>query len=144
MFPGAKTWLLGNYFNLKEYERARMTDEIVENILKWLLVNIRRFADKKDEVQVWNPMTLIYLPGKVKMVVSDPRVLQALDEDKTLVDKNKFSYLGIMVFNKRFRNNVMSLTRSSEQVQRRRALTNGLTGRSHFNLLDGILNKVIT
>lgn len=43
---------------------------------KYLLQRIKEYADKKDEVTFWNPVTLWYMAGTLKCTISDPKIMQ--------------------------------------------------------------------
>ena len=77
--------------------------------------------------------------GIDKMIISDPHVLESIEKDRSLIVKSKNSFFATRVLNQRVRENVLAMTRSHEQLQRRRAMTHGLTGSQHFKILDGYI-----
>lgn len=49
VYPGARNWVLGNIGEMGEYEKARLSDTVVEVPFKWLLLNINKFVGKKGQ-----------------------------------------------------------------------------------------------
>lgn len=79
IFPGARTWLIGNIGTLTQYQEIRMQKKrTVEVPFKWMLSNIKSLVrDKKEqeEVKEWSPVSLIYVPPKMQLHLSDPVIL---------------------------------------------------------------------
>lgn len=85
----------------------------------------------------------MYING-VRLIVSDPHVLQGFQDNySTLLDKGTNAGFNV-IMNKRTRNNVLALARCPEQLKRRRTFSNGFSGAKHFEILDGIIQKVLT
>lgn len=72
IYPGAKRWIIGNLSEMRENEKIRKTNELVEGPFRWMIKNMAKFADKKDEVKDWYPLILLKLMNKVKIYVADP------------------------------------------------------------------------
>lgn len=135
MFPGSKRPIVGAIKELLRYQQERQSDKVVEVDSKWLIANMHLFLDKKQqEVPKWNPIMLKYMLGKLEMFVADPEVIGEIMADNKIVDKH--SHLKEFIFNARLKDSVITMSRCSEQIQRRRAFMNCFSGTSNFNILD--------
>lgn len=140
-YPGCRRWLMGNYKEVESFVHAYATDPYTEVQWKWLWDNVGKFVDKKVDVPKWKPTVLKNILG-LKISIQDPEIIQDFMNDKSLLEKSLSSGF-MMIWNKRARINVFTLLKSSEQVQRRRAFSNGFSGARHFKMMDGIVEKVL-
>ena len=82
---------MGNASTFEDFQKARATDKIVEVPMKWMMELKRHelaLEKKADKQQNWVPVSLFCLPPKVVLLISDPAIVKALNDDKTLMFKN--------------------------------------------------------
>lgn len=61
-------------------------------------------------------MTLVWLPVQSKLIISDPVIIQSLEENKELFDKNANSFLMDNVWDTELKDNLFNASKSSDQV----------------------------
>ena len=133
VFPGSRRPIVGAVSEMMAYANARKSDEVVEIDTKWLYNNMSKFLDKKESAPEWSGIWLRYLFGRAELFISDPVVAQDVLNNNQIVDKHSWT---TVIFSPRLADNVTSMKRSQEQVQRRRAFMNCFSGTSNFNILD--------
>ena len=112
IYPGAKKWMLGNMNAIWDYMIIRKSNEVVPNPVLWMLHNVKQYAEKKEDVPSWIPVTLIHWPLTTQLYVADPYFMQTLQEDKTLWDKDSFlAYL----CDKRTNDNIFAMRKCPAQ-----------------------------
>lgn len=65
-------------FEYKVFNEVRVTEEVVGMRFTWLLENISRFVDGKDEkeeIGQWKPVILMYTLGVLYIFVNDPQII---------------------------------------------------------------------
>lgn len=68
--------------------------------------------------------------GQVKLLFSDPEIFEAIQNDKTIAEKD--SCVGKFIFGSCIANNIFSMDASEDQSRRRKAIMNMVTGKANF------------
>ena len=108
----------------------------------WMMLNIQKFADKKDNVNIWNPATLFYMPtsrmGKSIIILSDTQIISDLMEDQSQFDRQVTTFGGA-IWGSQLGDNIFNISRGPEQTERRRTYIKCF---SDYNLIDKTVEKV--
>lgn len=107
-----------------------MSDAVVEIIFKWLLQNIDKFVDKKEDVVHYAPVTLTYYLGQPKLLLSDPELLEVMHNDKSVMQKN--SSVAKYMMTSCITNNVFTMDHGPDQMARRKEIIHMFTGKANF------------
>lgn len=72
----------------------------------------------------------MYNAGVVNLFVADPDVMQGINENNHVIEKN--SMMKKYIFDDRLGDNLLSNLRSQNQIQRRRAMMSMFSGSANF------------
>lgn len=72
---------------MSAYMDARLSDEVVEIDIKWLMQNMHKLVDKKVDVPDFCSIFYRYFLGKFEIFISDPAIADDILKDNSIVDK---------------------------------------------------------
>ena len=103
------------------------------------MLNIQKFAEKKEDMPLWSPVTVMQLMNDVKLFIRDGEIAQYIEDNNLIIKESGFSDY---VWDTRLRDNLFSLRDGKEQVRRRRAITQAVSG-NYLDILRKGINRVL-
>jgi len=113
LYPGAKKWFLGNIAAMQGFEEEAKSDTVVGPMHLWMLQNIHKFADKKEDIPEWSPVIASQQLNNIWLFIADGGILNYIETNKLAV---KDSMMKDHLWDKRLKDNLFSLDACSEQV----------------------------